>query len=129
MASNIVSRSPLFIDSSTAGNRYLRDVKSHSETDDADIELAYGSGEKSAIGYIEKPGGGSLDLEEHRREVPEVDWRKLQALREVFVLTRNDGGHRVQYSGCRVANVAAESDDQGAHTTKIKIVWAQREAL
>lgn len=131
MAANIVSRSPLFLDSASARNIYLRSVKSHSESDEADVELAYGAGESEAIGFIDKPGGGSLELEAYRIDgTPEVDWHRLQANREIFRIVRADnGGRRLQYSGCRVASVSDESDEQGSHMTKIKVVWARREAL
>jgi hypothetical protein len=132
MALNLVSKSKLFIQSALAGNVYLRNCKAPSETDDSDVELAYGPGEENAIGYIRKPTGGSIEIEEYRLEgaAPLVDWHKLKAAAEKFVLNKRDtNGQGLQYGGCIVASVSDDDDAEGGHTRKIKIVWATRETL
>lgn len=132
MATNLVATSKIFIDSATQGHKYLKDCKVHNESDDADVELAHAAGEDVAVGYTHKKGGGSFDLEVYRTQgaAPLVNFHKLQALRETFVMTRRDtGGQAFQYGGCRVANVAGDSDEGGVHMTKVKLIWATREAL
>lgn len=132
MALNLVSNAKLFINSATAGNLYLKNCKAPSETDDSDVELAYGAGESTAIGYIDKPTGGSIEIEEFRLQgaTPLVDWHKLQRLKETFTLNKRDtNGQGLQYGGCRVASVSDDSDAEGGHTRKVKIVWATRESL
>lgn len=129
---NLVSNSKLFLQSAIAGNVYLRNHKSVSETDDGDVELAYGPGEENAIGYITKPSGGALEIEEFRLQgaAPIVDWHRHQKLRTLITISKRDtNGQGLQYGGCRVANVGDDTDAEGGHTRKIKLVWVTRDVL
>lgn len=127
----LVTRARWFIDSSGQRNKKLTRLKTYSETDESELEHAYGAGEDGPVGVIDKPGGGSLELEYyHNTGDPEVDWRALKKAKEFFTLVKqNVGGERVQYTRCRVANVASQGDDQGSHMQTIKILWATREDL
>lgn len=128
---DLISKSPIFIDSATAGNVFLRTVQKWSVTDDSDLEPVFGTGDDEPIGMAEKPGAGAIDLEVRRVASPEVDWARLKRLKERFSLTTvdNPGGRRTQYAGCRVANVAPDSDDQGQHIVKVKVVYAKEQDL
>lgn len=129
---DIASRARVYINSLTAQNKFLAKCKSSKENDDSDIEHAFNTAQEVA-GEIEKPGGGSLELEiyEEAGGVPEVDWTKLKTSREYFSIVRQfvPGGRRMQYGNCRVANVASESDNEGSQMMTVKILWRTRKAL
>ncbi len=129
---DIASRARVFINSLTAQNKFLSKCKSSSESDDSDIEHAFNTNGEVA-GEIEKPGGGSLELEvyEETNGVPEVDYIKLKDSKEYFSITRHfvPTGRRMQYQNCRVANVASESDSEGNQMMTVKIIWRTRKAL
>jgi hypothetical protein len=128
---NIITRARLSIDSASQGNKQLKDCKSFDETDDSDLEPAHTIESEAPVGHIDKPGGGTIELEYYQREgAPEVDFYKLQRLKEYFVLERqNVGGTRLQYGGVRVANVAGGGESGAAHMLKVKLVWSTREPL
>lgn len=124
MSNNLATRSRWSIDSSVAGNKQLRKVKTYKVTDNGDAEHAFNCSDDAPVGVIDKPGGFEIEFEYYAEQgTPEVNWRKIQVAKEFFALTREyPGGERLQYARCFVANVAGEGDDGGSHMITVKII-------
>src|SRR5688572_12617758 len=100
------SKTYIYIDSLTAGNKQLTKVKSIDSDDEGDLTVTTSVGVEEGSGFQEKPGGYEITLEVYREaNKPEVDWQKLKRLKERFAITLQDegDGQRVQYQSCRVS--------------------------
>lgn len=119
------SKTYIYIDSRTAGNKQLTKVKSIDTDEESDLTVTTSVGVDEGSGFQEKPGGYSLTLEVYREDSkPEVDWAKLKRLKERFSITLQDegDGQRVQYQAVRVAKVSRKGDDQGSNMDTIKLM-------
>lgn len=128
---NIVTASRWSIDSASQGNKRLIDVKSGSPSSDRDAEVAFNT-ESQPVGHKIKPGAGKIEFEAYiRAGRPEVDWYALETSGEQFLITQYPVGasYKLQYSGCIVANVTADSNDAGDHMAKVTLVWLRREQM
>jgi hypothetical protein len=126
----IGTRARWTINSTLARNVQLKKLKNYSETDNKELEHVLNTAGEIA-GEKESGAGGTLEFEYYTEEGrAEVDWRKLQSQREYFSLTKQlVGGERLQYTSCRVANVASEGDDEGSQMITVQIAWRARASL
>lgn len=130
MADQVATRARWTINSLTARNVALSKLKTYKETDNSSVEHVLNTASEIA-GEIEKGAGGALEFEYYQEAgTPEVNWRKLLEAKEYFSLTKQIvGGERLQYSNCRVANVAGDGDDQGSHMITVQIIFRKRASL
>jgi hypothetical protein len=122
--SEIATQSVWSINSLTQGSKQLRRMRNYDVSDDSSVETRNAVGSDGPIGFVDKPGGRGITFEYfNERPRPEVDWRKLKDLREVFSLTQQVvGGERIQYPQCRVSKVSPSGDDEGEHMISVEIV-------
>lgn len=118
------SKTYIYIDSRTAGNKQLTKVKSIDTDDEGDLTVTTSVGVDEGSGFQEKPGGYELTLEVYREDSkPEVDWQRLKRLKEKFAITLQDegDGQREQYQNVRVAKISRKGDDQGSNMITVKL--------
>lgn len=126
------SNAKIYIDSPSTGNFQLFRVKSFDITDDSDLEVVTAVGVTGGAGFREKQGGGSISLEVMREQgAPEVNWRRLKAIKEKFSITIADeeNGIREQYQQVRVAKVDRKGDDQGENMDTVSLKFLRRTDL
>ncbi len=112
------SKTYIYIDSATAGNKQLTKVKSIDTDDEADLTVTTSVGVDEGSGFQEKTGGYEITLEVFRE-----DWQKLKRLKERFAITLQDegDGQREQYQSVRVAKISRKGDDQGSNMITVKL--------
>jgi len=122
--SEIASQSVWSINSVTQGAKQLRRLRNYDVSDESSVETRNAVGIDGPIGFVDKPGGRAISFEYYsERPKPEVDWRRLKELREIFSLTQQIvGGERIQYPQCRVSTVAPSGDEEGEHMLAVEIV-------
>jgi hypothetical protein len=122
--SDISSQSIWSINSVSQGAKQLTRLRSYDVTDESGVETRNAVGQDKPIGFVDKPGGVSISFEYYsERPKPEVDWRRLQELKELFALTQAVvGGERYQYAVCRVSTVSPSGDEEGEHMVTVEIV-------
>lgn len=123
------SNAKIYLDSPSVGNFQLFRVKSFDVTDDSDLEVVTAVGVAGGAGFREKQGGGTMQLEVFRETgSPEVNWRRLKAIKEKFSITiaDEDAGIREQYQAVRVAKVDRKGDDQGENMDSVTLKFLRR---
>ena len=126
-----IARSPLVdevtihIESPSAGNFQLRQVKGMDVTDNDTGEII--KGPSGVIGQTFSEGGYTVSLDVHRSLVAEVNWVGLKTAgpgnsRERFVLAMQDvNGARAMLEDCQVIKVDFTASADGAQTQKVEI--------
>lgn len=118
----ILSQCRIYIDY-VLGNYQLKRIKSYNINDGEDNVTVNAVGVDGGAGTQFKTGGGDISLEVYRESgTPEVEWWKLKRQHTNFSLTfQDDGGPRVQFQGCTVAQAPFQGDAEGSHMMTVKV--------
>ena len=121
---DIASQSIWNINSASQGSKTLTRVKDYDVSDESSVETRNAVGFNDPVGFVDKPGGKTITLEVYLEKTkPEVDYIRLQVLKETFSLTQQVvGGARYQYPVCRVSKVSPKGDADGEHMVSVEIV-------
>lgn len=132
MSDDLASQASWNINSRTAGNKKLRRVQSYEVSSDRSTEAMGEVGNEQMVGFVDKPGACTITFEICETKGPkrEVDWEKLDTLREMFSLTKQvKGGLRMQYPECKISKIDYSGEAEGKHMYTVEIIALGQKAM